>query len=142
MVPVLSLACFFDFKLPVGVAGLARSDGLPLAGVMPEIEEAVDDRLPPLGGWGNAAMLIVLRRVLSGLLGVRPVDADLNAARLEVELVCTEPASEGRGEAGARSLDGWEGDGTLGVSDATDRVFFALDVGSCGRDVFVAGRDG
>lgn len=54
---------------------------------MPDTEDAaVDGRLLALGGCGKDAMLMVRRRVLSGLLGVRPLDTDRIPDRLDVEL--------------------------------------------------------
>ena len=70
-------------------------------------EEAVPGRLPVLGGWGKAAILIVLRRDLSGLLGGRPLDdADRGALTLIVELDNGDLLRVGRGLEEARSFDG------------------------------------
>jgi hypothetical protein len=43
---------------------------------IPDTEDAVEGRLPAFGGCGKAAMLIVLRSDLSGLLGARLLDVD------------------------------------------------------------------
>lgn len=69
-------------------------------------EEAVPGRLPVLGGWGKAAILIVLRRDLSGLLGGRPLDAERGALMLVVELDNGDLLRVGRGLDGVRSFDG------------------------------------
>lgn len=79
-----------------------------------ELETDAIDSLPPvLGGWGNAAMLTDLRRVLSVPFGVIVPEADRIA-----ELGCTFPPSEGRD--GGRSLEG-DGDAALCESDTADR---------------------
>jgi hypothetical protein len=63
--------------------------------------------LPPArGGCGKAAMLTVLRRVFSGLLGSSPVEVDLKGVILKAELDCPDPPMEGRGDAGGRSFEG------------------------------------
>lgn len=69
-------------------------------------EEAVPGRLPVLGGWGKAAILIVLRRDLSGLLGGRPLDAERGVLMLVVELDNGDLLRVGRGLEGERSFDG------------------------------------
>lgn len=69
-------------------------------------EEAVPGRLPVLGGWGKAAILIVLRRDLSGLLGGRPLDAERGVLMLVVELDNGDLLKVGRGLEGVRSFDG------------------------------------
>lgn len=74
-----------------------------------ETEDAVDGRLPPaFGGCGNEAMLMVRRRDLSGLLGVRPLDAERTALRFDVELEFDrgDRTRDGLGLEGVRSLDG------------------------------------
>jgi hypothetical protein len=51
---------------------------------------------------------MVRRNDLSGLLGLRPMEADRAACRLEVELeVDRGDLSEGLGLDGVRSLDAW-----------------------------------
>jgi hypothetical protein len=73
---------------------------------MPDSEDAVDERPPAFGGWGNDAMLMVRRNDLSGLLGARPLDADRAALRLEVEFEFESgDLSDGLGLDGVRSLD-------------------------------------
>lgn len=72
-------------------------------------EDAVEGRLPPaFGGWGNEAMLIVRRRDLSGLLGVRLDDTERTVLRFEVEFELERgDRRDGLGLEGVRSLDGW-----------------------------------
>lgn len=114
---------------------------------MPDIEDAaVEGRLPALGGCGKEAMLIVRRRVLSGLPGVRPLETDRTALKFEVELELDsgDRRDGGLGLDGVRSLDGWYGDADRGASGA-GVLFRALGVGSGGKDPvggFVDGRDG
>lgn len=96
MVPVLSRELRLGLALPVGFAG------------MPDMEEAVEGRLPPaLGGWGNEAILIVRRKVLSGLPGARPLDADRMALRFDVEFEVDsgDRAADGLGLDGVRNLE-------------------------------------
>jgi hypothetical protein len=77
---------------------------------MPATEDAaVDGRVAAFGGCGKEAILIVRRRVFSGLLGVRPLDADRTALRFDVELEVDsgDRASDGGlGLDGVRSFDG------------------------------------
>lgn len=113
---------------------------------MPEVDDAVEGRLPALGGCGNEAILIVRRKVLSGLLGARPLDADRTALRFDVELELDrgDLAREGFGLDGVRSFDGWYGDEARGASGA-GVLFLGLGLGRGGNDPvggFVAGRDG
>lgn len=120
---------------------------------MPDTVEAVNGRVGALGGCGKAAMLIVRRRVFSGLPGTRPLEADRTALRLEVELEVErgERAAEGgRGLDGERSLESC-GEAARGKSDPPgDKavLFLALGLGRAGtaKDPvgggFVDGREG
>lgn len=96
VVPVLTRELRLDLNLPVGMVP-----------VIPETDDAVDGRLPALGGCGNEAMLIVRRRILSGLPGARPLDADRIAVRLDVEIELESGvlANDGFGLEGVRNLD-------------------------------------
>lgn len=95
MVPVLSRELLWGRTLEV-------------APWMPESDDAVDGRLLAFGGWGNEAILIVRRKDLSGLPGVRPPDADRVKFRLEVELeVDSGDLRDGLGLDGVRSLEVW-----------------------------------
>lgn len=124
--------------------------GFTLADVMvpgrPEIDDEVEDRLAAFGGCGKDAMLIVRRKDLSGLPGVRPLDADRIALRLDVELELErgERASDGFGLDGVRNLDSWYGEAARGVSGA-GALFRALGIGIGGNELIggvVDGRDG
>lgn len=132
---MLSRELRLGFTLPVG-----------LVPGMPEVDDAVEGRLPALGGCGNEAILIVRRKVLSGLLGARPLDADRTALRFDVELELDrgDLAREGFGLDGVRSFDGWYGDEARGASGA-GVLFLGLGLGRGGNDPvggFAAGRDG
>lgn len=85
----LGLDCFFAFTLPPEEPVFERSGELRLVDgscdVELEIEEAVDSLEPAFGGWGNAAMLTVLRRVLSEALSAPEPEVDLGVAMPEVE---------------------------------------------------------
>lgn len=105
------------------------------------MEEVGDGRLPALGGCGNAAMLIVLRSVFSGLLGPRPNEADLKLGMSVVEGDWLELESDGRGETGIRSLEG-EGDGTLEPCEGTGRLFLGFKVGNGAGGFVGRGRCG
>lgn len=137
MVPVLNRELRLGFTLPV-----------ELAPGMPVTEDAVEGRPPALGGCGKDAMLIVRRRDLSGLPGVRPLDADRTALLrfdVEFELDRGDLARDGFGLDGLRSLEGWYGDEDRGASGAGAVLFLGLGLGRGGRDPvggFVAGRDG
>lgn len=116
---------------------------------MPDTEDAaVDGRLAALGGCGKDAMLIVRRRVLSGLLGVRPLDTDRTAFRFEVELELDSgdrARDGGLGLDGVRSFDGWYGDADREASGAGVLLLAGLGVGSGGKEPvggFVDGREG
>lgn len=113
---------------------------------IPDIDEAVEGRLPVFGGWGNAAILIVLRSDLSGLLGVRPADIDLEELRLEAELDSAVLLNDGLGLGEARILEEiWDGEGALAWSDETGKLFLDFGAESGGKDPvegFAAGRDG
>jgi hypothetical protein len=124
--------------------------GFTLAGVTvlgtPETDAAVEGRLAAFGGCGKDAMLMVRRKDLSGLPGVRPLDADRIALRLEVELELErgERASDGFGLDGVRSLDSWYGEAARGVSGA-GALFRALGLGMGGNEPVGGledGRDG
>ena len=96
MVPVLSRELRLGLALPAVFAGI------------PDTDEAVEGRLPPaLGGCGNEAMLIVRRKVLSGLPGTRPLDADRMALRFDVELELDsgDRAADGLGLDGVRNFE-------------------------------------
>lgn len=113
----------------------------------PDTDDAVDGRLPALGGCGNEAMLIVRRRDLSGLPGTRPLEADRTALRFDVELELEsgDLANDGFGLEGVRNLDGWYGDAARGASAAGVMLFLGLRLGRGGNAPvggFVAGRDG
>jgi hypothetical protein len=71
---------------------------------IPEADDAVDERLPAFGGWGNAAILIVLRRDFSGLLGVRVPGIDREALRVDAGFDNEDLVSVGRGLDGERSF--------------------------------------
>lgn len=84
-------------------------------------------------------MLIVLRSDLSGLLGARPLEADL---RLVVELDSGDLMIVGLGLDGARSL---AGDEDREVSFGTGRLFRVFGTGRGGTDAaggVAVGRDG
>lgn len=135
MVPVLSR----ELRLGLTLAGAA------VPGI-PETDDAVEGLLAAFGGCGKDAMLMVRRKDLSGLLGVRPLDADRIALRFDVELELErgDRASEGFGLDGVRSLDSWYGEAARGVSEA-GMLFRALGLGRGGSEPaggFVAGRDG
>lgn len=90
VVPELGLDCFFAFTLPPEEPDLERSGELRLVDgscdvELIEIEEAVDSLAPAFGGWGKAAMLTVLRRVLSEALDATEPEVDLGVAMPEVE---------------------------------------------------------
>lgn len=98
MVPVLNRELRLGFMLPVELA-----TGTPVT------EDAVEGRPPALGGCGKDAMLIVRRKDLSGLPGVRPLDADRAAPLrfdVEFELDSGDLASDGFGLDGLRNFDG------------------------------------
>lgn len=81
---------------------------LEVAPWIPEIDDAVDGRLLAFGGCGNEAILIVRRKDLSGLPGVRPPEADRAAFRLEVEFELDRgDLSDGLGLDGVRNLEVW-----------------------------------
>lgn len=92
-------------------------------------------------------MLIVLRNDLSGLLGARPLEADLVALTLVVEFDSGDLLSVGLGLDGVRSfVEFWAGDEALDVSDGTGRLFLDFGTGRGGTGAagggFVVGRDG
>ncbi|KAH1340476.1 hypothetical protein KXV22_004505 [Aspergillus fumigatus] len=72
--PELNLEPLLTLALPSGIL------------LDPEIVEATEERPLTFGGWGKAAMLIVLRSDFSGLAGLRPPDADLRLPWVEIEL--------------------------------------------------------
>lgn len=75
---------------------------------MPESDDAVDGRLLAFGGWGNEAILIVRRKDLSGLPGVRPPEAERVEFKLEVEFeVDRGDLRDSLGLDGVRSLEVW-----------------------------------
>ena len=87
---------------------------------------------------------MVLRSVLSGLLGPRPVDAERAALRLEVEFELDngDLDSDGLGLEGVRSFDAGDAVRVTSV-DKAGLLFRGLGIG--GRDPvggLVAGRDG
>lgn len=102
-----------------------------LLGLTPDKDGIVDEVLPGLGGWGKAAILIVLRRFFSGLAADRPLDTDLSAAIFVVE--CD------RGDLGSCNR-GLEGDCNL-VLDR-DEAFDKSDKGGENVLAFVWGRGG
>ena len=136
MVPVLSRELRLGLTPPVGFVA------------MPDTDEAVEGRLPAFGGCGNEAILIVRRNVLSGLLGVRPLDAERIALRLDVELELDsgDRASDGLGLDGVRNLDNcWYGDAARGVSVGAGVLFLGLGLGRGGNAAvggLAADRDG
>ena len=135
MVPELRRDPLRDLMLPDELTGGILDD-----------EVAVDGRLiPDLGGWGKAAMLMVLRSDLSGLLGARPLEIDRWVVTLVVELDKGDLVRDGLGLEGARSLVGWAGDADREESLETGRLFLVLRTGRGGTDVaglFAAGREG
>lgn len=92
---MLSRELRLGLALPAGFAGI------------PETDEAVEGRFPVLGGCGNEAILIVRRKVLSGLPGARPLDADRMVLRFDVELELDsgDRAADGLGLDGVRNLE-------------------------------------
>lgn len=124
---------------------------------IPETDDAVDGRLPGLGGWGNEAMLIVRRRDFSGLPGGGPPEVDRVALRLEVEFDvesgdfgCDKDgdfrdclgltvrnlrgeAVLGRGVAGLEEFTGREGCGNVDMEAMTKIDKFRKKTRPCGR---------
>lgn len=115
--------------------------------VEPE-DDDIDEWPPALGGCGNEAMLMVRRKDLLGLPGVRPLDADRIALRLEVEfeLASGDRAKDGLGLDGVRNLDSWYGEAARDASVPGVLLFLDLLFGSGGKAPvgggFVADRDG
>jgi hypothetical protein len=106
------------------------------------MDDAVDGRLPALGGCGNDAMLIVRRRDFSGLPGGRPPEDDRPALRLEVELELESgDLSDGLGLEGVRNLEAPYGEAALGVSGAAFRGF-GLERGGSDPEGELPGRAG
>lgn len=127
--PMLGLEPLFDLRLP--------DDCRP----GPFIEDAVPGRLPGRGGCGNAAMLIVLRRDLSGLLGTLAPDADLAELILVVELESGD-LSAGFGLEGVRNLCG---EAARDESDEAGMLFRDFGAGNWGSAPMggpAAGLDG
>lgn len=91
-------------------------------------------------------MLMVLRKLFSGLAGVRPVETDLSAAILVDELDKGDFGRDVRGLDGGRSVGvDRAGEAARGRSEATARVFRDFGGGRGGKAPaggFVAGRDG
>lgn len=93
----------------------------------------MEGRLPPFGGWGKAAILTVLRKDFSGLLGVRPPDIDLGEPRLDAELDSGDLLSEGLGLDGVLIFEGrLDSDVDLDTSAGTSKLFLVFGAGSGG----------